>query len=276
MQTTTSNIATNTALTRHLEQLHQRLPLLRRHCDSLVDVMNQSTDVALLVKLNNELGAAEAKFNECATEIQRIESMTSLLSFELASSPSPVPSDDSLFSDSDSEDWDVFISYCWLNSAEAQTLAQKDNNQDATQDHVGKCDPRELNRILKKRGFSTWLDVDRMTGGDVLPHQLMHGISRSKFAIVCVSDEYVRSPNCQKEFKYLSKRRKIPHVIVVVGHNKHSQWDKSGIGLMDGSNLWIGAQGPKEEELPEDIIEQIISAVRRHVSPRLNIAASAA
>ncbi|ORY45892.1 hypothetical protein BCR33DRAFT_715922, partial [Rhizoclosmatium globosum] len=245
--TTTTNIATNTepALTRHLEQLHQRLPLLRRHCDSLVDVMNQSTDVALLVKLNNELGAAEAKFNECATEIQRIESMTRCF-------PSNWRQVRYLRTPNATSDWDVFISYCWLNSAEAQTLAQKDNNQDATQDHVGKCDPRELNRILKKRGFSTWLDVDRMTGGDVLPHQLMHGISRSKFAIVCVSDEYVRSPNCQKEFKYLSKRRKIPHVIVVVGHNKHSQWDKSGLVL------WM----------------EIISAVRRHVSPRLNIASS--
>lgn len=49
---------------------------------------------------------------------------------------------------------DAYFSYCWPNSR----LAMGDPSK-----AIGRCDPREANEAIRDAGFTTWLDVERLT-----------------------------------------------------------------------------------------------------------------
>ncbi|KAJ3062444.1 hypothetical protein HDU98_001696, partial [Podochytrium sp. JEL0797] len=128
------------------------------------------------------------------------------------------------------------------------------------------CDPRTLARKLTKKGSITWLDVDRLKHGESLFENLAEAIKPCHFAVVCVSDEYVNSVNCKREFTFLNNRR-IPYVIVVVGANEESKWAETGVGFQAGDTLYIEAH--KEDEKQTKIFQRILEAVEGGVQQSL-------
>ncbi|XP_025077777.1 uncharacterized protein LOC112554278 isoform X2 [Pomacea canaliculata] len=72
---------------------------------------------------------------------------------------------------------DVFISYQWGHQNEVRLLRQH----------------------LEMAGYSCWMDVGQMGGGDKLFEKIDSGIRGAKVVICCVNEKYSKSPNCNRE-----------------------------------------------------------------------------
>nr|KAG5696315.1 hypothetical protein BaRGS_027925 [Batillaria attramentaria] len=72
---------------------------------------------------------------------------------------------------------DVFISYQWSHQNEVRLLRQH----------------------LEMAGYSCWMDVGQMGGGDKLFEKIDSGIRAAKVVISCVTEKYAKSPNCNRE-----------------------------------------------------------------------------
>ncbi|KAI9339327.1 hypothetical protein BDR26DRAFT_388103 [Obelidium mucronatum] len=125
-----------------------------------------------------------------------------------------------------SKPWTIFMSYCWRNSKEAKDKGELGIAEPKT----GPCDPRQLARDLSKNGYSTWLDVDRLKSGKRFFEDLHEAILTSKFAIICMSEQYLASENCKLELKFIA-RIKVPFIVIIVG-NTPCQWTKSCAGFI--------------------------------------------
>ena len=75
----------------------------------------------------------------------------------------------------------IFLSYQWAYQAEVKLLA----------------------RHLEMAGFTCWLDVGQMGGGDKLFEKIDQGIRAAKVVICCVTEKYAKSPNCKREVRVL-------------------------------------------------------------------------
>ena len=69
--------------------------------------------------------------------------------------------------------WDVFLTHDW----------GYDQNNVSNHDRVSL-----INKILKKLGYRTWFDEDRMTGNIV--DQMCHGIKNSTIILVFITKRY--------------------------------------------------------------------------------------
>ena len=52
---------------------------------------------------------------------------------------------------------DVFISYCWRNSHQAQKLGQSREEPQC----LGQVDPRQIKDQLQLKGYNVWLDIEQ-------------------------------------------------------------------------------------------------------------------
>ena len=74
---------------------------------------------------------------------------------------------------------DIFLSYQWGHQAEVRLLRQH----------------------LEMAGFSVWMDVGQMGGGDKLMEKIDAGIRGAKVVLCCVTSKYAKSPNCSREVR---------------------------------------------------------------------------
>ena len=61
------------------------------------------------------------------------------------------------FQHGDLPDPDVFVSYCWVNSASAVKVGEAKEREGS----LGFGDPRQLKTFLESHGFVSWLDKER-------------------------------------------------------------------------------------------------------------------
>jgi len=71
----------------------------------------------------------------------------------------------------------VFLSYQWAHQPEVKLLKR----------HLGDA------------GYSCWMDVGQMGGGDKLFAKIDAGIRAAKVIVCCVTSNYAESPNCNRE-----------------------------------------------------------------------------
>ena len=100
-----------------------------------------------------------------------------------------------------------------------------------------------INEDLKKRGFITWFDSDRMIGNIVA--QMTSGIDNCQFVIVFITLNYIQkvggtntNDNCQIEFGYAQRRLGASKMISVVMEERVRN-PNSWIGAVGGRNLFI-------------------------------------
>ncbi|KAJ3195212.1 hypothetical protein HK101_000806 [Irineochytrium annulatum] len=144
----------------------------------------------------------------------------------------------------------LFLSYSWANSAEA--VGEK---------AVGVCDPRNVRKYLGEQGFTdVWMDVERLNPGGDLFEQIANGLMAAEVCLVCVSDEYAASQNCQRELNFAVNVLKIPFVTLVVGRG--FGWQKTKAGLLIGDQLYVEAL---EAERLESKLHDVIAALDRMI-----------
>ncbi|CAH1232773.1 MFHAS1 [Branchiostoma lanceolatum] len=118
-----------------------------------------------------------------------------------------------------------FISYCWANSEEACKMGQVTRHPGA----VGRVDPRQLKSHLEQKDVKCWMDIERVGKGGLF-EDIAEGLRHAKMVVACVSDEYVRSKNCQMEFRFAAVTLRLPIVLAVVGTG--FQWESSECGML--------------------------------------------
>ena len=129
-------------------------------------------------------------------------------------------------------DCEIFFSYAWKNSKEAQESKEVIHA-------IGTrfTDPRAIKRELEKKlGKEIWQDTERLaTAGDNTTmgmfEQIATALSKAKVLVACVSKEYAESENCKMEFQFAAKSLKKPLVAVIVG-NSEDDWQSTSVGMI--------------------------------------------
>ncbi|CAD5120940.1 DgyrCDS9493 [Dimorphilus gyrociliatus] len=134
-------------------------------------------------------------------------------------------------------DWPpCFISYCWSNSLSAIAKGTK-----STDKSKGLVDPRDLKDVLEKNDIKCWMDVEQV-GQSGLFQDIAEGLKHARVVVVCVSDEYVNSRNCQMEFRFAAITLRLPIIFAVVGTGQ--DWVRSEIGMISLNHSRVNLQSP--------------------------------
>eukprot|EP00105_Crassostrea_gigas_P045169 XP_019929317.1 PREDICTED: uncharacterized protein LOC105344416 isoform X2 [Crassostrea gigas] len=157
----------------------------------------------------------------------------------------------------DAESPECFISYCWKNSAQAVALGTRPS---ATS--LGFGDPREIKSFLEKNSIGCWIDVERI-GMNGLFDEIARGLLECKVVVACVSDDYVESPSCCKEFRYACTVLNLPLVICVVGTGH--KWRRSEVAMLTMNSPVVSFQLESEEAFTKllQLVEEALESSKQ-------------
>ena len=112
-----------------------------------------------------------------------------------------------------------------------------------------------INKELKKIGYQTWFDADRMTGDIV--KQMSRGIEETKGVLVFITRQYLdkvtgedSSDNCKLEFEYATRNKTSSKMIAVIMEKSMSnsrEWTGS-VGMHLGGKIYVDMTGDLEDE----------------------------
>ena len=112
-----------------------------------------------------------------------------------------------------------------------------------------------INKELKKIGYQTWFDADRMTGDIV--KQMSQGIEQTKGVLVFITRRYLEkvidedsSDNCKLEFEYATRNKTSSKMIAVLmekSMSKSREWTGS-VGMHLGGKIYVDMTGDLEDE----------------------------
>jgi len=157
----------------------------------------------------------------------------------------------------------LFISYCWKNSRKAFELRQYPQ-------YVGQTDPRDIaNDIERVLNITTsscnkcWLDVNYTNGVYPLFRCIQAGIEQANIVIVCVSDQYARSDNCEIELNYAINTLHKPIIPIIVGEGM--EWQNTWAGLLTSRHTFIDFRDHSRFRSNMDIlIVRLLSMLQNH------------
>ena len=86
---------------------------------------------------------------------------------------------------------------------------------------------------LRHSGYQTWLDTNDMHGSTL--DCMAHAIEQSFAIIICMSEKYKQSPNCQSEAEYAYRLKKPIVPILLQSKYKPDGW----LGILLGTKLYI-------------------------------------
>ncbi|XP_059176566.1 uncharacterized protein LOC131956160 [Physella acuta] len=145
-----------------------------------------------------------------------------------------------------------FISYSWLNSAQA--VAKGSRKEEGA---IGYGDPREIKSFLEQNGIKCWIDVERV-GAHGLFEDIGEGLINCQVVVVCISDEYTVSENCEREFRYAANTLKLPIVLAIVGTG--NKWRAKELGILSLTYPLVSFQ-----EKSETAMGKLLELVRSNI-----------
>ncbi|XP_066273696.1 triadin-like [Branchiostoma lanceolatum] len=121
----------------------------------------------------------------------------------------------------------------------------------------------QLREMLEEKGYSCWMDIKEMGGGDKLYAAIDKGMRQTKVVISCVTPKYTKSANCRNEVA-LAYNLKKPIVPVLL---EKTSWPPKGPMAMPFAQLlyidftkeskknpW---QGPHFDELMASVVQTL-------------------
>ena len=112
-----------------------------------------------------------------------------------------------------------------------------------------------INKELKKIGYQTWFDADRMTGDIV--KQMSQGIEKTKGVLVFITRQYLdkvtgedSSDNCKLEFEYATRNKTSSKMIAVIMEKSMSnsrEWTGT-VGMHLGGKIYVDMTEDLEDE----------------------------
>jgi len=128
-----------------------------------------------------------------------------------------------------------------------------------------------INKALKKRGLSTWLDETKIDGGSIR-FKMAEGIDNTKCILVFITREYREKvngidmkDNCKYEFTYamnqLGSQNMIP--IIMESEMKDVRKWKGELGAALGSMLYIDFSSSILSSIPEEMEKKYDELYRR-------------
>lgn len=86
---------------------------------------------------------------------------------------------------------------------------------------------------LQSLGYRTWMDIDNMHGSTL--DCMAHAIEQAYVMVICMSEKYKQSPNCQSEAEYAYRLKKPIIPILLQSKYKPDGW----LGILAGTKLYI-------------------------------------
>jgi len=117
--------------------------------------------------------------------------------------------------------FDVFISYQWKH----QELVKKIKNK------------------LDSENIKSWMDIGEMASCDELYTAIEKGIRAAKVVIVCISNEYALSTNCNREINLAADLKKMIIPIIV---SNGVEWPPKGIATAIAGKVYIDFSDPSK------------------------------
>ena len=109
-----------------------------------------------------------------------------------------------------------------------------------------------IKEALDKQGYTVWMDIDKMSGN--IYKKMSEAVETSDLIIVCMSDKYEMSENCNRELQYAQDlRKKIIPIKLEKAYKPHGP-----LGLIVSGALYFDFSDPSQfddkfEELTAEI-----------------------
>ncbi|XP_071965604.1 uncharacterized protein [Antedon mediterranea] len=138
---------------------------------------------------------------------------------------------------------EVFISYQWDHQPQIKVLYQR----------------------LTSLGYSCWLDIKQMGGGDPLYSKIDKGLRKAKVVISCVTPKYSLSANCRREVS-LSDALRRPIIPVLL---QQMAWPPEGPMSMTFTQLlYIDfTKESSQESFTDEKFDELITKINEHAQP---------
>ncbi|XP_035672741.1 uncharacterized protein LOC118413458 isoform X2 [Branchiostoma floridae] len=138
---------------------------------------------------------------------------------------------------------EVFLSYQWGHQPQVKALYSQ----------------------LTSRGFTCWMDIQQMGGGDALYGKIDKGIRSAKVVVSCVTPKYTLSANCRREVSLADALRK-PIVPLLL---QDTSWPPEGpMSMAFTELLYIDCRDESTQNNWEGAkFEELLQQVSRHATP---------
>lgn len=162
---------------------------------------------------------------------------------------------------------DIFLSYCRVNSQDAIDKGTPFKGNDA----LGWEDPRSLKAFLEKEGYTVWIDYEQVGAKKTLFEDIVEGIRNAKLVVACVSNEYSKSENCLKEFRFASNL-KMPVIMCTFGSAEAKcEWRNTELGII---SCLMNKEINFQLENPQAFSELLKEIKSNNIQPRIDDASN--
>ncbi|CAF3338897.1 unnamed protein product [Rotaria socialis] len=118
------------------------------------------------------------------------------------------------------------------NAPSTSVTAESSQHIMLSYNHDSKDLVNKICQYLQNSGYRTWMDIDNMHGSTL--DCMAHAIEQASVIIVCMSEKYKQSPNCQSEAEYAYRLKKPILPVLLQSKYKPDGW----LGIILGTKLY--------------------------------------
>lgn len=122
-----------------------------------------------------------------------------------------------------------------------------------------------LNKILKNHNFKVWIDEENMNDYGNVFDGMASAVEDSILILMCYSEAYKMSPNCQREAQYATKLKKTIIPLRVQPKYSPDGW----LGLLINQDLYFDVSNPNLKEA-DPVIDKVLDRIKSVLNLKLN------
>lgn len=153
-----------------------------------------------------------------------------------------------------------------------ESVKQKEKKNNAKEQHImisycheDKRNCFKIKEILKANNYKTWIDEENMNENENIIDSMANAVENSALILMCYSEAYKTSPNCQREAQYAEKLKK-----TIVPLRLQSKYNPDGwLELLINEHLYFDLSNP-ELEINDPIIQQLLYRIKHAMHEKTN------